>query len=343
MSQNDISKEIKDRFQLVVKQGLTKLKDGMERFKDDPFNPSKPYRNYNKKNEYFEASNAICLGIFWKIGYYDLCEKYFLLMLNYIKEYEIKEKVYFNKGMIYVNLGVSQIAQNKIDEGFANILKAHMEDSPYHKSDSTKSVFKLPHYKQFENHIIDHYLIHIKKYTKLDNSKASKNDIVNLVTSLDTDEHILLISLLYKFRNQLVILKDKDNRFTRLQLFLLLQDFCLFIENAIKTKTGETGTLKFLLNNLFSRSSGRPRTWWSEFDGNHSLAKADNITDFERNLTDIFGISNLIAQRLLTCWAIRNFSSHNIDTRNDYIYNHIEPILENILFAILFLNETNCI
>jgi hypothetical protein len=64
---------------------------------------------------------------------YDLCERYYAILLKEIKQYEISNTTNFNKGMVYANLGVCQVAQGKIDEGFANILKAHIEDEPYHR------------------------------------------------------------------------------------------------------------------------------------------------------------------------------------------------------------------
>ena len=246
--------------------------------------------------------------------------------------------------MVYANLGVSQVAQGKIDEGFANILKAHMEDEPYHKTDPSKSIFKNPLYLQFEERIKDFILEHSVLFQKEESTIIDKAFLDRLVSSLDTDSHILFISLVEKIRINLEILKDKDNRFTRLKIFLCLQDLCLSIENALKIKNSLTGTLKPLLDALFSTTSRRQREPWKPiFDENYRLTSSHNSTQFENNLKGIFAIRDDKARRLLICCAVRNFSSHNLNVDNDYVFRNIETIFDSILSTIFFLHNSGCI
>ena len=335
------ARDIETNLDFIIRSGVGLLTEGMSKAKK--FTPSTPFSNYNEKNEYFNAANNICQFSLWKLERYDLCEIYYAVLLTVIKEYERGNNTNFNKGMVYANLGVSQVAQGKIDEGFANILKAHIEDEPYHRTDPSKSVFKLPLYSQFEDRTKDFILKHSELYQKEESKIVDKAFIDRLVSSLETDSRILFISVVEKIRRNLEINNDKDNRFTRLQIFLCLQDLCLSIESALKTKNNLSGTLKPLLDNLFSTSSGRNRTWKILFDNNYGFTTSNNPPAFENNLKEIQKIGDHKARRLLICCAVRNFSSHNLDVGNDYVFKNIEVIFDNILSAIFFLHDFGCI
>ena len=131
-------------------------------------------------------------------------------------------------------------------------------------------------YTQFEvgregrKGINDYILEHSQLYQTEESRKIDKKFVNELVASLDTDSHILLVSVVEKIRRNLIILEDKDNRFTRLQVFLCLQDLCLAVENALKVKNSLQGLkMKEILDRLFSKNSGRVRDPWKKlFDGN---------------------------------------------------------------------------
>jgi hypothetical protein len=333
--------DIQTSLDFIIRSGTGLLIEGMKKAKK--FDPSNPFSNYDEKNEYFNDANNICQFSLWKLGFYDLCERYYTILLREIKKFETEKGTNFNKGMAYANLGVSQAAQGKIDEGFANILKAHMEDEPYHKTDPSRSVFNLKLYSQFEERIKECILLHSKLYQIEDQVVVDKAFLDGLLTSLNADSRILFISLVEKIRRNLEVFVDKDNRFTRLQIFLALQDMCLSIENALKTKNSLTGTLKPLLDCLFSATSNRPRVWKSDFDNNYNLTTSNTTSELENNLKSILSIQNRKARRLLVCCAFRNFSSHNLDVGNDYVFKNIENIFDYILSSIFFLYSSGCI
>ena len=130
-----VANEILNGLDFISRQGIGLLMKGMQTAR--PFDPNNPFTNYNEKNEYFNEANNICQLSLWKFGLLDLCERYYALLLKEIRDYERNQSTNFNKGMVYANLGVSQVAQGKIDVGFANLLKAHIEDEPYHRTDPT--------------------------------------------------------------------------------------------------------------------------------------------------------------------------------------------------------------
>lgn len=336
------ARDIQTNLDFIIRNGVNLLRTGMKKARK--FDPNNPFPKYREKNEYFNDTNNICQFSLWKLRLYDLCERYYAIMLTEIRKYEAKNNTNFNKGMVYANLGVSQVAQGKIDEGFTNILKAQMEDEPYHKTDPSKSIFKNPLYTQFEEKTKDFILIHSKLYQKEESRSMPKGFLDGLLLSLDTDSHVLFVSVVEKIRRNLEILKEKDNRFTRLQIFLCLQDLCLSIENALKTNNNLTGMLKGLLDTLFSNTSGRQRLPWKPvFDSNYGLTSSINATQFENNLRRILAIGDNKARRLLICCAVRNFSSHNLDVGNNYVFKNIELIFENMLSSVFFLHDSGCI
>jgi len=337
----EVAKSIRASLEAIVDRGREMLLEDMR--KALPFSPQKPFLNYDDKNKYFERANELCHYSLWNAELYDLCERYYQIMLAEIRTYEGNHGTNFNKGMVYANLGVLQVAQHKIDEGFANILKAHMEDEPYHKTDPLKSIFRLDLYTQFEEKSEHYILQHSKMYEREESTKLDKSYLAALISSLDADSHILFISLVEKIRLHLQALADKDNNFSRLQIFLSLQDLCLCIENALKKSKNLAGTLKPVLDSLFSKASGKQQTWKAVFDKNYNLTYSDHSLQLENNLKCICGIQDNRARRLLILCAIRNFSSHNIDVGNDYVFTRIESVFENILSALFFLHSQGCV
>ena len=141
------ARNIANNFDFIARSGVEALRQGMKKAKKfDPDNP-----DCSKKNDYFNEANNYCMVSLWQLKLYDLCERYYAILLEEIRTYEDKKTTNFNKGMVYANLGVTKIVQGKIDEGFANILKALIEDEPCHKKDSSVLVFKNPLFKQFED------------------------------------------------------------------------------------------------------------------------------------------------------------------------------------------------
>jgi len=334
-------------FAFILRTGVALLQEDMRKAKEfDPDNP-----DCIEKDVYFDRANYVCMSSLWQLRLHNLCEGYYAQLLGEIKKHENSNHTLFNKGMVYANLGVSQIAQGKIDEGFANILKAQMEDEPCHKTNPSQSIFKNPLYTQFEDGkegqegIKDYILKHSRLYQTEESKTVDKIFLGNLISSLDTDSHILFISSVEKIRRNLIILADKDNQFTRLQIFLCLQGLCLAIENSLKMKNKSTGTLRELLDVLFSRASGRDRLWKPIFDTKYEFTSSDNASQLQKNLEEIFKVSDNKARRLLICCAIRNFSAHNLDVGNDYVFERIkdDTIFDNIISSIFFLCDQKCV
>jgi len=189
--------DIQTGLDFIIRSGVELLKEDMK--KSPRFDPNNP-PEYREKNEYFNRANNLCQLSLWKLQLYDLCERYYAIMLREIRKYETDNDTNFNKGMVYANLGVSQAAQGKIDEGFANTLKANMEDEPYHTTDPTRTIFKSPLYAQFEERTEDFILKHSQLYQREETKTIDKSFINGLLSSLDTDSHVLFISVIEKIQ-----------------------------------------------------------------------------------------------------------------------------------------------
>lgn len=322
---------------VIIREGLRTLWGEMERAPAfDPLNPPV----YGKKDEYFISANQICLDSLVARELWDLSERYYQEMLNAIKKHEKDNGKNLNKGMVYGNLGASQAAQGKIDEGFANILKSHLEDEPYHKTNQT--VFQLQLYEQFEQKIRDYILSHCMLYQTEEGTTVDRALIDKMISSLNANSHILFISMVDKIRRHSDLLADKDNQFSRLQIFLSLQDLCLAIENALKVAKGINGTMKPLLDQLFSSTSSRLNSWKPAFDNNYSLTSSNDAAQLESNLRSILALSDVKARRLLVLCAVRNFSSHNVDVLNQYLFSNVRNIFDQILSSSIFLHVSGC-
>ena len=342
--------EILNDFDFIVRNGIQALREGMAKARR--FDPTNPFPNYDEKNEYFNHANEICQFSLWGIGLNDLCERYYAILLREIKQYEITNTTNLNKGMAYANLGVSQVAQGKIDEGFANILKAHIEDEPYHRTNPARSIFNLKLYSQFEDDKIggregtkDYILKRAQLYQTEETVTFNLTNLSSFISNLSTDSHIMLVSVIEKIRRNLEALSDMDNRFSRVQTLACLQDLCLVIESELKTKNTITnGELKNILDDLFStrRLAVRP-PWKAIFDANYpTLCKAHTILELKNNLEQILTtITDNKAKRMSILCLMRNFCAHNLDVGNDYVFGKIKDntVLDNLISAMLFLHN----
>ncbi len=343
--------EILTDFDFILRNGVVALREGMAKARE--FDPTNPFPNYDEKNEYFNYANEICQFSLWGLGLYNLCERYYTVLLKEIKECEINKTTNFNKGMVYANLGVSQAVQGKIDEGFANILKAHIEDEPYHRTDSSRSVFNLRLYSQFEDDKIggregtkDYILRRTQLYQTEETVTVNMTNLSNFISNLSTDSHVMLISTIEKIRRNLDALSDMDNRFSRLQTLVCLQDLCLVIESELKAKNIITnGELKNILDDLFStrRLAVRP-PWKAFFDVTYpTLCTAHSILELKNNLEQILTtITDNKVKRMSILCLMRNFCAHNLDVGNDYVFGKIKDntVLDNLISAMLFLHDS---
>src|SRR4051812_5669196 len=134
-----------------IEKGLALLQEDLE--SHDPYDPiNKPY---SEKNVYFDRTNQhggwlLTSGIYWA------ADIYYRRMLDKIPEYEKSTTKYFNKGIVYANLGITQIAQGKFDAGIAHLLTAEWEDRDV--ANPKEFILDTPLWQQFEHRVYAYFL-----------------------------------------------------------------------------------------------------------------------------------------------------------------------------------------
>lgn len=291
-----------------------------------PFDPDNPYEDYDSKNMYFSASNDLCQFSLWRQGLYDFAEKYYSTMLVAIKQFEKEDAYNHNKGMVYANLGIAQAVQRRIDEGFANILKALDEDRGYFQKgrNPAQEIFSSILFKQLEKMIVIDSLE--KQITCLKNEgEICPNTEDFLKSLLDPDQRIFFEYTYAKILENHDVWKEKPNRFSANRMIAYLQDMCLFAEDFLKRK-GHNGMLKALIVSAF------PGIDLTD-------CGADCYRDLNDKLEKMYGEANKKDRALRMLLTIRNFSSHNISAgeSGDFILKNFAEVLKEILRAVIYI------
>lgn len=233
----------------AIARGLAKLDWGMNEWKNVDKRPSfppsppptkiKPPYNYDEKNFYVNASNDLWGTTFWPIDplfNYSFSEIYYQRLLNRIEKFERDQKFLFNKGIVYANLGVCQAAQKKFDEGFANILKALIEDSVYSSETAEYDTYRRTLFTQFENRYIKRPLQEILSKTSFPFTKSFEQFATDFLGSLSNEQRAFFDYTFAQIMKNLEIWNDKHNSFTANRLLANTQDLCLFNEDLLKSK-----------------------------------------------------------------------------------------------------------
>jgi len=325
--------DIRSNLAFLIHYGRERLDFGMRQWSEVDgfplFDYNDPYIPYEAKNLYFTAANAIYIRqpnemCPWNILPESLNEIYFKNMLEGIKEYE-KGGYRFNKGMAYANLGVAQAAQMKLDEGFANILKALIEDRGYSPDTAPEhGLRKNPLFLQFEERfVIDQLSLYVVKLGLREENKAS-NFIEEFLASLKDDQCLFFECTIVRIIQNWEIWQEKANNFTSNRLLTYIQDLCLFTEDLLKSK-GFKGTLRPMIKEAFGVVCEKG-------------CRADSLND---NISKHMDEKDIDAKCLRVLLTIRNFSSHNIagGTSRDYFYKYYDEILMEILRAIFKIHE----
>jgi hypothetical protein len=288
-----------------------------------PFDPDSPYEDYECKNLYFSAANNLCQYSLWRHGLYNFAERYYREMLETIKQFE-DDTYNHNKGMVYANLGISQAIQLKIDEGFANILKALDEDRGYFEEGKkpTEEFFNTKLFLQLEKIIVlDSLMNHVIALKNEGETCPTAEEFLKGL--LDPDQRIFFEYTYAKILENHNVWKEKPNRFSANRLIAYLQDLCLFAEDFLKRK-GYSG----MLNNLIS----------SAFSGIYlSGCGADSYEDLNDKLEKMYGEANKKDRALRMLLTMRNFSSHNISAgeSGDFILKNFAEVFTEILRAVI--------
>ncbi len=324
--------ELLGNFKFILQTNIAILQNDMK------ISPSfDPTHDYEEKNQYINNANQIGLN-FMMDRYPQFAEIYYTALLTEILEFEKYKSKKFNKGIIYANLGVAQMANNKFDQGIANLLKAHEEDKDFIGTSHDLELFKTSLYKQFEDNYIDMMHKDLEYFGNQNGITISKTDVDKLFLSLKIENRLFLVTIIREMKKNLEILKKNENIFTRTLLFSNIKNLCLFIEDFMKNilmKNGKTPSNQDLYNYINCTFKAEP--WWAKFQSEWNLTKSANIQDFEKKLEKISKKTNNNHKRLLYLGCIRNFSGHHFDVSSSFLFLNFENIYKNILGIIYWI------
>lgn len=328
----------------LLQYGVWRLNLGMRCFKYVDKKPSfdatakkEPYP-YDEKNLYVNASNRLWHASMWH-SYSQINEIYYDALLRKIKEFkERNEDFDFNKGIVYANLGVAQSAQMKLDEGFANILKALYDDSLYSEKTPDDNLRESGLFTQFEDAYVKNSLGRIILQLNITEISSIKEFVDVFLDCLNNDQRTFFDFTFAKIIKSWEIWNEKANRFTANRLLAYTQDFCLFNEDLLKSKV----VLKFhvprkgywTLSDLIPKMRDLvPKP--NEFQSiNISGCKANTMKNL--NLLLPSELSKDQPEKCLRILLIlRNYSSHNVEggDSTDYFYEHFDEILKELVRA----------
>ncbi len=149
--------------------------------------------------------------------------------------------------MVYANLGIALAAQLRIDEGFANILKALDEDRGYlgKGKKPSKEIFNNRLFRQTERVIIvDRLEAQLGDLRRESQNYPKAYELLNSLS--DPDQRIFFEYTFAKAIDNYEVWLEKPNRFSANRMIAYLQDMCLFSEDFLKRK-GYTGMLNSLI------------------------------------------------------------------------------------------------
>jgi hypothetical protein len=325
-SQNMLAK-----LDFLLQYGVWRLNFGMYHWKNidkkpsfDPAVKPPPYP-YGEKNFYVNASNNLwrsqCGHTITRFN-----EIYYSILLEKIKDFKKNNDNFdFNKGIVYANLGVAQSAQMKLDEGFANILKAFIEDYPYSDTNPESSIWRNPLFAQFERQYVRIPLQAMISQLNITGIASVDTLIEGFLDSLSNDQRAFFEYTFIRIMHSLEIWNEKKNGFTANRLLAYTQDLCLFNEDFLKSKFSNPDP-HWLLDDLIREA---------EFSANLSGCGATSMTDLDSKLLQELSNSNQPSKCLRILLTIRNYSSHNIGggTNTNCFYASYNEIFKELLRA----------
>jgi hypothetical protein len=323
-----------------IEKGLALLNEDLE--SHDPYDPfNKPY---SEKNVYFDRTNQyggwlLTSGIYWA------ADIYYRRMLDKILEYEKSTSKYFNKGIVYANLGITQIAQGKFDAGIAHLLTAEWEDREI--ANPREFILDSILWKQFESKVFMYLIGYGNKYGI--NFAVDNLFLEKLFKDIDREDRIYLQGTILALLDNIELNKIAPNNFTYGRLYSMLKDLCLLIESLLHKKQTPLGNSQKDLYNLL-KSVLKPQnvTW----PANSQAPKATEFKQLLDQLEIILNdqLSNEI--RWANCvYLVRNFTGHHFkvdetvkSTSGKSFFGDLYlPALENTFSLLLYLKYINAI
>lgn len=332
----------------LIQKALSVLKRNMDLY--PPFDSSKPY---DEKNQYFQAVVELSLSspFFLSAALKAPAERYYGSMLDAIVKYENQNDKVFNKGMVYANLGIAQIANGNLDEGIHHLLMADREDADF--AVSSPSILEGPLWQQFESPHVINNLVQLNSDANASlHFQVTEAFIQSMLRGMDLQDRLFIEATIWTVFNNLDFNKRNFNDYTRGRLLSGLKDFCLLSESLLRKKQINIGKIqansRITLGGLLTNAVGGLGIGYPDPG---LQVSAQSLIDFLENLENIMQTSPSPEIRRIYCLhLVRNFTGHHFDVsshirsnRHHEFFDLYESALVNILSAILYFAHESLI
>lgn len=317
------------------------------------FDPSRPYE---EKNAYIvELMRQGEQRLF--VPHLDsVAERYLATLLTVTLDFEQENKKHFNKGMVYANLGIIQMALGKVDAGIAHLLMANEEDRPF--VPDPHGVLNGHLWQQFEDEKIFKLLIELNGSPQTNlHFTIDQPFLLNLFRGMELQDRMFLEGTLWAIFENSYLNVQTPNIYTRGRLYSGLKDLCLLTEALLRKKQVATGTINPNNQTLGDRKGGTQPGLLSIALRPHNIGYpqiglnvwAENLQALLDNLEDIlYNASSPEIRRIYCLHLIRNFTGHQFDLSDGVtsptgrtFFDLFDDVLVNVLSAILYLKFIN--
>ncbi len=342
----NVTKTAIGQVQRLLMEGRRVLLEDMEHFPS--YDAARPYQQKNWYYKRCEEMGHDLLqqlpffvrqdGSVVRIQYAHLGELFNQLMLEWIREYETRTGKVFNKGMVYGNLGVCQIATGKIQEGIASLLNADYQDREH--TGLSKNVHNILNgilWQQFERPNVFNYVIQIAgQLASSLRITLDRATLQTLVGRLSLENRLLLESQVWAASRSLRhAAMPHSNIVYRTQLLSALSSVCWMIESLLRDKFGP-GTLHPLLcKAVKGKKTG--------YENSKLQCSASCTREFVGNLRGILATKVSPEERVLCCLRLcRNYTHHQFDPKpsaNQDWLSYFEDAFALVLAAMFYLDS----
>ena len=337
----------------LIAQGLDALLRGMD--SDSGYDWS---RGYPAKNSYFvHAGNLgrslldICRQPIVYRGtkfepWRGLAESYHSAMLQCILDYESRTGKHFNKGMVYANLGVAQIANGKIDDGVTSLLAADVEDQDFTDRDP-HHILNEPLWWQFEKpHVFDYLLSLCAETCHGMHITLDQTFLVNFMDSVELQDRLLLESSIWTLQDNLAAVARLNSVHARSGLLSALRNTCWLIESLLRRSPAGQALMKdnpraTLYDHICKAVGGKGVSFPTDC---LSLC-ASTAQQFADSLNKILRSSVDPKVRALYCLVLaRNYTGHEFDpTPNPDWFPQYEQVVAQVVSAMFYLKSISAL
>ncbi len=323
----------------LIEHGLQVLSAGLTQYPE--FNSG---GKYDEKNNYFATANNLGLGFLQTPGLQWIAEMYFQEMLNAILSYEAQSGKKVNKGMVYANLGISQIRNGRLDDGIANLFTAEYEDRQLNGLENWE-ISDTTLWWQFE-FLVASFISSFVGDDILSEFCIDRNFWERLLKELDQQDRIFLDGTILALHKNWEVFQEAETRGIEQNIYTLgrlhtgLRDLCLSVESLLRHKQGINGpcNLDALLDNaLKNKGTGFSR----ERKGKPSIK---DLKEFLASLDQVVREVDDPHLRRIYCLQIyRNFTVHRFEMTEKAFFERYRNILKDVFGAILYLKSVGAI